>query len=62
MDVNKLIMKVLKDNYNERICICNNCESELLVHRDDLSRDEKCGEAYFTCPLCGEITYVCFPL
>lgn len=54
-------MKVLKDNYSERIFACNNCESELLVNRDDLIRDEA-GEEYCTCPLCGERVYVCFPL
>ena len=54
-------MKVLKDNYNERVFECENCESELLVHRDDLLRDEV-GEEYFTCPLCGERNYVCFLL
>lgn len=54
-------MEVLKDNYNERIFSCENCESELKVHRVDLKRDEV-GEEYFKCPLCGERTYVCFPL
>ena len=52
-------MKVLKDNYNERIFECKNCESELLVHRDDLIRHDN-GETYFKCPLCGERTYVEF--
>jgi transcription elongation factor Elf1 len=55
-------MKVLKDNYNERVFECENCESELLVHRDDLIRDINIGETYFICPLCGEKTFVCFPL
>ena len=56
MDVNYLVMKVLKDNYNERVLTCNNCESELLVNRNDLYIDEA-GDPYFTCPLCGERTY-----
>ena len=54
-------MKVLKDNYNERTFECKNCESELLVHRDDLTRHDN-SETYFKCPLCGERTYVRFPL
>lgn len=52
-------MKVLKDNYNERVFECNNCESELLVHKCDLYIDEA-GDPYFKCPLCGERTYVEF--
>ena len=52
-------MKVLKDNYYERTFKCNNCESELLVDRDDLCIDEK-GDPYFTCPLCAERNYVEF--
>lgn len=54
-------MKLLKDNYNERTFACENCESEFKVHRNDLTRDTN-GEEYFTCPLCGERNYVCFPL
>ena len=52
-------MKVLKDNYNVRTFECNNCESELLVNRDDVFIDED-GDPYFTCPLCGERNYVDF--
>lgn len=52
-------MKVLKDNYNERVLECSNCESELLVNKEDIFIDE-CGDPYFTCPLCGERTYVDF--
>lgn len=52
-------MKVLKDNYNLRTFECNNCESELLVNRDDVFIDEA-GDPYFTCPLCGERNYVEF--
>ena len=62
MEINKLVMEVLKDNYNERVFVCDNCESELKVHRDDLIRDIQIGETYFICPLCGERTFVCFPL
>ena len=54
---NKLVMKVLKDNYYERTFKCNNCESELLVDRDDLCIDNE-GDPYFTCPLCGVRNYV----
>lgn len=61
METHNLVMEVLRDNYNERICMCENCESELKVHRDDLIRDEV-GEEYFKCPLCNERTYVYFPL
>jgi DNA-directed RNA polymerase subunit RPC12/RpoP len=52
-------MKVLKDNYNEKVFICTCCLSELLVNKDDLLIDEQ-GDPYFTCPLCGERNYVEF--
>jgi hypothetical protein len=59
MEINKLVMEVLKDNYNEKVFICTSCLSELSVHKDDLFIDSD-GDPYFTCPLCEERNYVEF--
>lgn len=52
-------MKVLKDNWNERVFECKCCNSELLISKDDVFIDEQ-GNPYFTCPLCAERNYVEF--
>lgn len=52
-------MKVLKDNYNERVFEYKNCNSELMVHKDDLFIDSD-GDPYFTCSLREERNYVEF--
>ena len=57
-------MRVIEDNFNkekfkktENIYTCNNCMSKVDVDDDDLQIGEL-GNYYYTCPCCGENTYL----
>ena len=58
MEINKLAMKIIKDNYNKDFQYeCFWCQSILEVNDKDIKADGV-GDEYFVCPLCGQKTFI----